>query len=368
LVQELETLGGHVMCSSSRENILYSATLFRHDIPKMLNILADTVQNACVTEDEMIEARDSLEFDLMNMAQKPEMLLSELTHQAAYQLKGLGNPLMCPRENVEKLTRDMVLDYRKRYFVSDRILIAGAGIRHQDLVALVNDNFRFLQPSNSECRARLPGQYYGGFVFVEEPSQKFTHVSLGFEGVSVHHPDFYTFAILQILMGGGSSFSAGGPGKGMYSRIFLNILNQYHWAESALSYNLSYIDSGLFGISGASIPNQADSLLRVFAYELLKMSENIDVLEFNRAKNQLKSSLMMNLEQVGMQCEDIARQTLTFGKRYRPFELCEFIDRVTVNDTQQAARRMLQGKPSLAAYGNLSRISQLEDVAKAFFS
>ena len=30
-----------------------------------------------------------------------------------------------------------------------------------------------------------------------------------------------------MLMGGGGSFSAGGPGKGMFSRLYLNVLNRY---------------------------------------------------------------------------------------------------------------------------------------------
>jgi len=32
---------------------------------------------------------------------------------------------------------------------------------------------------------------------------------------------------LNVLMGGGESFSVGGPGKGMYSRLYTNVLNKY---------------------------------------------------------------------------------------------------------------------------------------------
>ena len=40
----------------------------------------------------------------------------------------------------------------------------------------------------------------------------------GLESVGHQDPDFIPFCVLNMLMGGGGSFSAGGPGKGMYTR------------------------------------------------------------------------------------------------------------------------------------------------------
>jgi processing peptidase subunit alpha len=39
--------------------------------------------------------------------------------------------------------------------------------------------------------------------------------------------------VLTYLMGGGNSFSSGGPGKGMHSRLYTRVLNQYHWVGAA---------------------------------------------------------------------------------------------------------------------------------------
>jgi processing peptidase subunit alpha len=44
---------------------------------------------------------------------------------------------------------------------------------------------------------------------------------------SWHSEDIYALCVLQMLMGGGSSFSSGGPGKGMYSRLYSRVLNQH---------------------------------------------------------------------------------------------------------------------------------------------
>ena len=44
--------------------------------------------------------------------------------------------------------------------------------------------------------------------------------------LSLQEDDFIPFAVLNMMMGGGGSFSAGGPGKGMFTRLYLNVLNR----------------------------------------------------------------------------------------------------------------------------------------------
>lgn len=44
---------------------------------------------------------------------------------------------------------------------------------------------------------------------MENPDLEFTHVYVGFEGLSIHDEDIYALATLQVLLGGGGSFSAG---------------------------------------------------------------------------------------------------------------------------------------------------------------
>lgn len=81
-------------------------------------------------------------------------------------------------------------------------------------------------------------------------------------------------------MGGGGSFSAGGPGKGMYSRLYLNVLNQYHWIYNATAYNNSYGDSGLFCIYASSPPGNLKNLVNVLVKELAAMTGPVNEEEF----------------------------------------------------------------------------------------
>lgn len=104
--------------------------------------------------------------------------------------------------------------------------------------------------------------------------------------VSPQEGDFIPFAVLNMMMGGGGSFSAGGPGKGMFTRLYLNVLNRWvgravsrcvgalaqlsplwavtpflcprrhHWMYNATSYHHSYEDTGLLCIHASADPRQ----------------------------------------------------------------------------------------------------------------
>jgi len=100
------------------------------------------------------------------------------------------------------------------------------------------------------------------------------------------------------LLGGGGSFSAGGPGKGMYTRLFTNVLNQYPWMESCVCFNHCYTDSGLFGIMASCHPEYNNAIVDVIARQFDLVTSygrgGVTQQELMRAKNQLKSSLFMN--------------------------------------------------------------------------
>ncbi|KAG9447225.1 hypothetical protein H6P81_013353 [Aristolochia fimbriata] len=60
--------------------------------------------------------------------------------------------------------------------------------------------------------------------------------------------DFRHKADSDTLMGGGGSFSSGGSGKGMHSRLYLRVLNHHQEADSFSAFSSVYNDFGLFGI------------------------------------------------------------------------------------------------------------------------
>jgi len=134
----------------------------------------------------------------------------------------------------------------------------------------------------------------------------------------------------------------------MYSRLYTNVLNQYGWVESCVGFSNSYSDSGLFGIGAAVRTDATHAIVDVICRELALLAydgrRGITKIEADRAKKQLKSSLLMNLESRIVEMDDLGKQVALQGYKTPVKEMCEKIDALTIADLRDLAERILKGK------------------------
>ncbi|XP_008555589.1 mitochondrial-processing peptidase subunit alpha [Microplitis demolitor] len=380
----LEKHGGICDCQASRDTFIYAASAESQGLDTVTKILGDIVLRPVITDDELSFARQTVQFELESLHTRPEQepLLIDMIHAAAYRDNTLGLPKICPSDNIDKINRNILFTYLKNHYTPKRMVVAGVGIDHNDLVNAVQKYFVDERPiwvedntlasdKGSYAVDNSIAQYTGGLI-VEDcnvpvyagPSglPELSHVVIGLEGCSHQDPDFISMCVLNMMMGGGGSFSAGGPGKGMYTRLYTNVLNRYHWLYSATAYNHAYIDTGLFCIHASSTPAHVKEMVQVIVKELVAMSGNMTESELARAKKQLQSMLLMNLEQRPVVFEDIGRQVLATGSRKRPEYFIQEIDKVSKDDIYKVARRLLKSPPSVAARGEVKNHLSLPDI------
>lgn len=418
---------------------MYQSASFNSAVPTTVGLLAETIRDPLITDIEVQQQLETAEYEIREIWSKPELILPELVNMAAYKDNTLGNPLLCPQERLQFIDKDIVNKYRNTFFHPEKMVVAFAGVPHEEALKLSEQNFGDMKksqgpslsqqgsettfsgissssqsssslssslssaysspastpPSSPQTPSRLlshvpflknlstsasaqasvntqlpsfsldaASHYTGGFLSLPPlpaPANPalpdLTYIHLAFEALPISSEDIYALATLQTLLGGGGSFSAGGPGKGMYSRLYTNVLNQYGWVESCVSFNHSYTDSGLFGISASCTPNAAWSMLEVMCKELQKLTletgfSSLQVAEVNRAKNQLKSSLLMNLESRMVELEDLGRQVQVHGRKVGVKEMCAKIDALTVNDLRRVAREVVGGNVRNAGKGS----------------
>lgn len=438
MLESLESLGGNIQCASSRESLMYQSASFNSSVPTTLGVLAETIRQPLITEEEVQQQLETADYEIGEIWSKPELILPELVHMAAYKDNTLGNPLLCPHERLEYINKSVIEKYRETFFRPERMVVAFAGVGHEEALKLTERYFGDMQksqgptlsgvgletsftdsatsssdssfsssptqisssysspattPSSSPSHSskllskipffknlstsasnhasvssfdpppsplspldlNIPSHYTGGFLSlppIPPPANpalpRLSHIHLAFEAPPISSEDIYALATLQTLLGGGGSFSAGGPGKGMYSRLYTNVLNQHGWVESCVAFNHSYTDSGLFGISASCSPSKVSQMLEVMCRELQALTLDtgfsaLQVVEVNRAKNQLRSSLLMNLESRMVELEDLGRQVQVHGRKVGVKEMCRKIDDLTVQDLRRVARYVVGG-------------------------
>ncbi|XP_024878412.1 mitochondrial-processing peptidase subunit alpha isoform X1 [Temnothorax curvispinosus] len=380
----LEKHGGICDCQASRDTFVYAASAERRGLDIVTQVLGDIVLRPQITEEEVQISRQTVHFELESLHTRPEQepILMDMIHAAAYRQNTLGLPKICPEKNIERIDRKILHTYLKHHYVPNRMVVAGVGVEHDDLVHAVTKYFvdqkpiweeqpDLILPNNANTVDMSVAQYTGGYVLEEcnvpiyaGPSglPELSHVVIGLEGCSHQDPDFVAMCVLNMMMGGGGSFSAGGPGKGMYTRLYTNVLNRYHWLYSATAYNHAYADTGLFCIHASCTPSHVKDMVEVIVREMVAMTSGISDNELARAKKQLQSMLLMNLEQRPVVFEDIGRQVLATGTRKRPEYFMQAINGISKDDINRVAQRLLKSPPCLAARGEVKAVPSMADI------
>ncbi|KAL0308549.1 UNVERIFIED_CONTAM: Mitochondrial-processing peptidase subunit alpha [Sesamum radiatum] len=155
--------------------------------------------------------------EINEWSKNPQHLLLEAIHATGYS-GPYANALVASESALGTLNSTVLEEFVAENYTAPRMVLAASGVDHDTLLEyaepLLSDLPKVSRPSE-------PKPIYTGGDFRRQGDSGITHFALAFElpGGWVKEKDAITLTVLQMLMGGGGSFSAGGPGKGMYSRL-----------------------------------------------------------------------------------------------------------------------------------------------------
>lgn len=349
IVEEIESVGGHINAYTSRENTAYYVRVLKEDVPLGVDLLADILQHSTIENEELERERTVILQEIHQAKDTPDDVVFDNFQQAAFPDQPLGRQVLGDAEIVRAIDRETIIDYMNSHYNADSMILSAAGrVNHEQLVALATEAFAFLpQGPKAEHEA---ARYTGGHSIKKRKLEQ-AHLLLGFEGVSYRDPDFYTVAVLSTLFGGGMS-----------SRLFQEIREKRGLVYSIYSFGSSYSDGGLFGIYAGTGQDETAELIPLVCEEIYKMMDSVGDKELNRARAQIKASILMELESSSSRCEQLARQMMVFG---RPLLTKDIVDNIEAVDTQailNVAGRIFKSPLTVAALGPVSKLEAYSDI------
>ncbi|KDO51228.1 hypothetical protein CISIN_1g044668mg [Citrus sinensis] len=223
----------NIQASPSREQMGCSFAALETYVPEMVELLTD----------------------ISEATRNPQSLLSEAIFSACYSVV-LANPLLAPECAISRLNSTLIKEFFAENYTAPWMVLAASGVEHDQLVS------------------------------VEEPLLSDLPISILTKSpdlCTLEDKDAMTLTVTQMLLEGGGSFSAGGPGKGVYSRLHRRVLNE-----------IPRVQQGVYfcGITPGEV-NQV---------------------QLDRAVQSTNSAILMNLESRIVVSEDIDRQVQTHGE------------------------------------------------------
>jgi len=170
-------------------------------------------------------------------------------------------------------------------------------------------------------------------------------ICVGVPSYPITHEKRHSSYILNTLLGGGMS-----------SRLFQNIRERQGLAYAIYSDLNPYRDTGCLSIYAGTSRESAVKVVESVVSEFQKLkSELVSAEELQRAKDQLKGSLMLSLESSTARMSNLARQEMYFDRFYGLDELIEKIEAVTANELKDLANYFFKTENiAVTVLGNLN--------------
>lgn len=372
--EQLEMAQDKIMFHSEvdSENLNYHITFYRENLENAIQVLADTILRPLFLQKDLDLVLNNLNVTYEEQYLNPVMstVNSDLMFQACFGKEGLGQKQLYVKKDA---TREELFNYLKKYIRADRCAIVGVNVDNEKFLNLVEKYFTF--KNVKEEISKVESKWIGGesryeytdtpFEVMKQNIPELTSVSISFKGSAVNDKDIYTAHVLETLLGGGDSFSAGGPGKGLMSVIHKRYLAYYDFYSMKCEHK-ALSDIGIFTISASAFHDQAGKLTSPIIELYSQMFSDVTYEDVESAKNRFKTMILQTLEDNQGLATNLCLDVLYLGRARSAYNLIEKIDAVTINDIITYQKKIFQSKPAFTVIGNVKKVIAYAPVEKYF--
>ncbi len=352
IAEALDSVGGQLNAFTTKEfTCYYTKTLDEH-FALGLDVIADMFFNSTFTENAISKERGVIEEEIKMYEDTPDELIHDLFVQTAWPDHPLGQPILGTIKSLENIKREDIVNYIKKKYTSNRIVVAVAGnIEHQSVQDQVAQFFEKMESREAADRVLPPENTQAKTVNLSRETGQ-VQICLGTGGVSQNDERLYTVYILNNVLGGGLS-----------SRLVQSIREERGLAYSVFSYHTAFCDTGLFTFYAGTSPTKYDEVIHLFLKEVQDILANgITEKELTRAKEQIKGNLLLGLESVSSRMTRLGRNELCLNRIVPLSEIVERITAVSLDDVKTVAHDLFGDKHyTLSTIGPLEKPLELKN-------
>lgn len=328
----IEGVGGLMNAGTDRELTVYYAKVARPHFDRAADVLTDMVRNPLIAQVELEKERKVVIEELSSIGDSPAQLVDVLLDATMWPDQPLGRDVAGTEESVTALTREGTLDYLKRQYVPNNIVVAVAGaIEHTEVVDFVRDALgdwkrgkptKWFPAINGQHEPRTAVQY-------KQTEQ--AHIEIATHAMSSQDPDRFALDLISVILG-----------EGMSSRLFLELREKRALCYDVHSYASHYLDTGSFAVYAGVDPKKAVESSQALLEEMAKIrDDSVTDEELYKAKELSKGRLLLRMEDTRSVSGWLGGQEMLNGHIKTPDEVVALVEAVTPADMRRVAKKIL---------------------------
>jgi len=356
VAQTLDEVGGMYNAFTSQEYTGYFAKVASGHFNLALDWVSDILLNSTLPEKE-IEKEKGVIIEEINMNyDNPMSHIQTLWLRLLYGDQPAGWDIAGTKEVVSKMTRERLLNYRKRQYVAERTVVAVAGnFREEAAERALKRYFSRTKTGRPMKKPKVIEKQNSPNVLVHFRQTDQSHLCLGVRAFNLFHPKRYAQEVLAVILGGMMS-----------SRLFQKIRT-----ELGIAYYINTVsevdpDTGtLFTQAGLDNKNLEKGILAILDEYKRISQEKVPPRELKRAKEYIKGKTSLSLESSDARASFYASQELLENRILTPEQIFKKIDRISQEDILELASEIFRPeKLNLALIGPFKEKERFQKLLK----
>jgi predicted Zn-dependent peptidase len=340
--ESIDNVGGVLNAATDREYTVYYAKVARPHLHLALDVLCDLVQSPLFDATEMEKERKVVIEELASVGDSPGQQVDLMLDEMLWPDQPLGWDIGGTEESVGAITRDMVLDYARRQYVPNNMVVAVAGnVTEEEVLDLLAESLGSLPEGQPQTWfPASDGQNEPHLRMLFKRTEQ-THIALGMQALPLGHPDRYAIDLLSVLFG-----------ESMSSRLFMELRERQGLCYDVNSYVSHFLDAGSFGVYAAVDPTNGHKTVMALMTELRRLVEGVPEEELTKARELAKGRLLLRMEDTRSVSGWLGGQEILTSHIRSPEDVVAALDAVTPDDLSRVVHDILKReKLNLAIVG-----------------
>jgi len=339
IATEFEGMGAAINAFTSKDCTCYHVKALTDTAEKCFSTLSHIFFDSIFEKEELDREKGVVLEEIGMVKDSPEDVCYEMLATSLYD-GPLSQTILGPSENITSFDRSYIDDYINGYYHAGNIVIAFAG----DITIEKADEWvkkYFLEKVKTAKKiAALPNKFNTkNSIRIHDFEQ--ANLMLAFPSIPLNDKFTHTQSLLSVILGGG-----------MGSRLFQSIRERQGLAYSVYAHPSVHVDLGSFNICVNYTAANTEKVIKSIKDEIdLLLNKGVSQDEFDRAKAQLKASLVFAQESTQTQMLAFGKLLLLCDQLYDMGERLKQIDKVGIDGLLEFAKILFNKTPALAYIG-----------------
>ena len=334
----LDRLGGELNAFTTKEEIVFHATVLKEDLAKATDLLFELATCPTFPENEINTEKGVVIDEIHSYKDTPSEDIYDRFEEMLFDGHPLSRPILGTAASVKKITQDELLRFVKEKFLPERMAFTvvadiDESKMEKDILKAAGKYFKAVADVTEKPEAAAVPQV--DTAIFDKTLNKRNHQAnciIGGPAPSLYQEKERLATILMCnILGGPASNS-----------ILNSVLREKNgWVYGVECSYVQYADTGMVTISLGCDKNNLDKCLKAIDKEIVRLqSEPLSERRLKAAKKQLLGQLAISSDNGETQCLSMGKGLMAYGRISSGKENRELVEAVTAEELMMMARNI----------------------------